>query len=56
MGDYEPPFVAVLLHSLPHLNIKLRLVNSTFNPESEVYLEVSWTVLLCLASVCILEL
>lgn len=39
VGDYEPPFVAVLLHKLPHLNIKLQLINSTFAPDNELYLE-----------------
>lgn len=38
-GDYQPPFVAVLLHNLPHLNIRLHLINSTFAPENELYLE-----------------
>ncbi|XP_046406971.1 protein tweety-2 [Ischnura elegans] len=37
--DYSPPLLAWLFHSLPHLNIALRSVNSTFNPASEAYLE-----------------
>ncbi|XP_071444597.1 protein tweety [Hetaerina americana] len=37
--EYSPPLLARLFHTLPHLNIALRAVNSTFNPASEVYLE-----------------
>ncbi|XP_026277022.1 protein tweety isoform X1 [Frankliniella occidentalis] len=39
VGDYEAPFVARLLHNLPHLNIRLQFINSTFAPENELYLE-----------------
>lgn len=40
-GDetYRPTALARLLHSLPHLNVSLHRVNSTFAPHSEVYLE-----------------
>lgn len=38
----EPPNLLVrLLHSVPHVNISLQPVNSTFNPKSSVYMEVS---------------
>lgn len=42
-GDdaYSPPTLARLLHSLPHLNVTLHIVNSSFDPESPVYLEVN---------------
>ncbi|XP_063230593.1 protein tweety [Bacillus rossius redtenbacheri] len=35
----SPPPLALILHSFPHLNISLHLVNSTFEPRSTVYLE-----------------
>ncbi|XP_018335202.1 protein tweety isoform X2 [Agrilus planipennis] len=40
-GDdaYTTPTLAWLLHSLPHLNVTLHRVNSTFDPRSPVYLE-----------------
>ncbi|KAL1130525.1 hypothetical protein AAG570_011771 [Ranatra chinensis] len=38
-SQYVPPPLARFFHSLPHVNISLHLVNSTFNPESEIYLE-----------------
>lgn len=39
----EPPNLLVrLLHSVPHVNISLHPVNSTFNPKSSVYIEVSF--------------
>lgn len=38
----EPPSMIVrFLHSIPHVNITLHHVNSTFNPKSSVYIEVS---------------
>lgn len=42
-GDdaYSTPTLARLLHSLPHLNVTLHLVNNSFEPKSPVYLEVS---------------
>ncbi|XP_075231921.1 tweety isoform X1 [Lycorma delicatula] len=36
---YRPPPLARFFHALPHLNISLHLVNSTFDPDSEIYLE-----------------
>ncbi|XP_065340830.1 protein tweety isoform X1 [Cloeon dipterum] len=36
---YSPTPVAEFLHRLPHINILLRKVNSTFNPYNEAYLE-----------------
>ncbi|XP_059472472.1 protein tweety isoform X2 [Neocloeon triangulifer] len=36
---YSPTAVAEFLHRLPHINILLRKVNSTFNPYNEAYLE-----------------
>ncbi|KAK9888293.1 hypothetical protein WA026_000553 [Henosepilachna vigintioctopunctata] len=40
-GDeaYSTPYIAQLLHSLPHLNISLHYVNSSFNPYNQIYLE-----------------
>jgi hypothetical protein len=37
----EKSFIIHLLHSIPHINISLQFVNSTFNPNSDVYVEVS---------------
>lgn len=39
--ELQKPFIAELLHSIPHINISLQLVNSTFNPNSDIYIEVS---------------
>lgn len=39
--QYTVPHLARVFHSLPHLNVSLHLVNNTFNPHSEIYLEVS---------------
>uniref|UniRef100_A0A1B6E9B8 Protein tweety homolog n=1 Tax=Clastoptera arizonana TaxID=38151 RepID=A0A1B6E9B8_9HEMI len=38
-SDYVPSQLANFFHRLPHLNISLHLVNSTFAPDSEIYLE-----------------
>jgi hypothetical protein len=38
--QYRPPPLAKFFHALPHVNISLHLVNSTFNPDSDIYLEV----------------
>ncbi|XP_045478074.1 protein tweety isoform X2 [Harmonia axyridis] len=40
-GDeaYSIPYLAQLLHSLPHVNISLHHVNSSFNPYNQIYLE-----------------
>lgn len=40
----EKSFIIHLLHSIPHINVSLHgvhMVNSTFNPNSDVYIEVS---------------
>lgn len=37
----EKSFIIHLLHSIPHINVSLQFVNSTFNPNSDVYVEVS---------------
>ncbi|XP_044732354.1 protein tweety isoform X3 [Chrysoperla carnea] len=37
--EYHPTVLAQLLHSLPHLNVSCHRVNSTFNPQSDIYLE-----------------
>lgn len=38
-----PPLIAKLLHVyIPHINISLHKVNSTFDPTSNVYIEVSY--------------
>jgi hypothetical protein len=39
--QYQVPFLAKILHSLPHLNITLHRTNNTFRPTDEIYLEVS---------------
>lgn len=39
----EKSFIIHLLHSIPHINVNitgLHVVNSTFNPNSDVYIEV----------------
>lgn len=38
--QYHVPFLAKVLHSLPHLNISLHRTNNTFRPTDEIYLEV----------------
>lgn len=38
----SPSTLVRLLHSVPHVNITLHRVNSTFNPSSDIYIEVSW--------------
>lgn len=38
--QYHVPFLAKILHSLPHLNISLHRTNNTFRPTDEIYLEV----------------
>ncbi|KAG5347459.1 TTY1 protein, partial [Acromyrmex charruanus] len=38
--QYTVPQYARIFHSLPHLNVSLHSVNNTFNPHSEIYLEV----------------
>lgn len=38
--QYTVPQLARIFHSLPHLNVSLHSVNNTFNPHSEIYLEV----------------
>ncbi|GAB6021046.1 hypothetical protein CHUAL_003681 [Chamberlinius hualienensis] len=36
---YQPSQLVQLFHSFPHIDMKFQLVNSTFNPDSVVYLE-----------------
>ncbi|XP_019868145.1 protein tweety isoform X2 [Aethina tumida] len=36
---YSIPFLARLLHSLPHYNVNFHQVNSSFDPDSTIYLE-----------------
>lgn len=38
--QYTVPQLAKVFHGLPHLNVSLHSVNNTFNPHSEIYLEV----------------
>lgn len=40
-GDeaYSIPYIAQLLHSLPHVNISLHYVNNSFDPYNQIYLE-----------------
>ncbi|KAK0167955.1 hypothetical protein PV327_001803 [Microctonus hyperodae] len=37
--QYTIPPLAIFFHRLPHLNVSLHTVNTTFNPHSEIYLE-----------------
>ncbi|XP_074116084.1 tweety [Cotesia typhae] len=37
--QYTVPQLANFFHSLPHLNVSFHLVNNTFNPGSDIYLE-----------------
>lgn len=37
----EKSIIVQLLHSIPHINVSLHFVNSTFNPNSKAYIEVS---------------
>jgi len=37
----QPSILVKILHSIPHVNYTFRRVNDTFNPDSDVYLEVS---------------
>lgn len=39
----QPSILVRLLHSIPHLNITLDSVNSTFDPKSVIYKEVRFT-------------
>lgn len=39
----QPSILVRLVHSVPHLNITLNSVNSTFDPKSAIYKEVSFT-------------
>ena len=36
---YEPTLWAKILHMAPHVNITFHHVDSTFNPENDLYLE-----------------
>lgn len=38
--EYMPSILVTFYHSLPHVNLTLQFVNSTFNPKSNAYLEV----------------
>ncbi|XP_037036928.1 protein tweety-2 isoform X1 [Bradysia coprophila] len=37
--EFPPSLLVKLLHSVPHVNITLHVVNNTFNPNSNVYIE-----------------
>lgn len=39
--DYQPSILVRLVHSIPHINATLNCVNSTFDPKSVIYKEVS---------------
>lgn len=39
--DNQPSILVRLVHSVPHINVTLHRVNSTFDPKSVVYREVS---------------
>jgi len=41
--EQQPSILVKILHSIPHVNYTFRRVNDTFNPDSDVYLEVSTT-------------
>lgn len=40
MMQIEKPIIVNLLHSVPHINVSLHFVNSTFDLNSPVYREV----------------
>lgn len=37
---FEKSIIVQILHSIPHINVSLNFVNSTFNPNSSAYIEV----------------
>lgn len=37
--QYRPPVLTTIFHRFPHVNVSLQLVNSTFDPRSDVYIE-----------------
>ena len=39
--QYTVPQLARIFHKFPHFNGSLHIVNNTFNPYSEIYIEVS---------------
>lgn len=41
MMDHQPSILVRLVHSVPHINTTLHRVNSTFDPKSVIYKEVS---------------
>lgn len=41
MLDHQPSILVRLVHSVPHVNISMQRVNSTFDPRSVIYKEVS---------------
>lgn len=46
-GEYQPPVLVKFLHSFPHLDFTFKKLNSShFNPDSQLYVEVSSTFLL----------
>nr|CAH7730593.1 unnamed protein product [Callosobruchus chinensis]CAH7749486.1 unnamed protein product [Callosobruchus chinensis] len=50
---YTHPFLAWLLHNLPHYNVTFHLVNSTFEPHNPIYLE-SLGILASLPAACLI--
>jgi hypothetical protein len=38
----ERNLIVQVLHKVPHINVSLHLVDNTFNPSSQAYVEVSW--------------
>lgn len=39
--ENQPSILVRLVHSVPHINVTLNRVNSTFDPKSIIYKEVS---------------
>lgn len=47
----QPSILVRLVHSVPHINVSLDRVNSTFDPKSVVYKEVSSTIAFVIQSI-----
>lgn len=41
MLDHQPSILVRLVHSVPHINMTMQRVNSTFDPKNVIYKEVS---------------
>lgn len=47
----QPSILVRLVHSVPHINVTLNRVNSTFDPKSVIYKEVSQKNLVCIVTI-----